>query len=440
MPTRSSLRLRLQRGLVVAGLLLGMLMLAAIYVIGMSAWQSSRYTLYAFEELLIPHLIDVLVVAWLAWVGSSVGSFLNVVAWRMPRGEGVGGRSHCPRCETQLLARDNFPVFGWIALGGRCRTCRLPISPRYPIVEASVGFSLTAIGLAELYRFNLPHDIVGHVHGPIRSPTIDQVAIVTLCYHAVGVALSWACGLIRWDGNPIPNRLVAVGGLLVILPMLVMPSLGQVSWRLLTGDQVGPGAFSHLDAVARLLTALAAAGVAGRSLARGLCPQADLKMNPLGSDTRRLIDLIVVTSIPAILVGWQALPMVLLLASVFAVGLRRVSPLGDAMGRFAIAIPLATTIQLVVWRASLGWAWWPSEVSEPLTILIYAAAVLVIPGWLREPTVNANATPADVGPDDQERGVDERAPSELRDEFGEAEGSLEGPDDGTAPGFDTTRR
>jgi leader peptidase (prepilin peptidase)/N-methyltransferase len=73
-------------------------------------------------------------------LGACVGSFLNVVVWRLPRGESlVTPPSHCPKCNTPLRWYDNLPVIGWIKLGGKCRYCRAPISPRYPIVEAITG-------------------------------------------------------------------------------------------------------------------------------------------------------------------------------------------------------------------------------------------------------------------------------------------------------------
>jgi leader peptidase (prepilin peptidase)/N-methyltransferase len=73
-------------------------------------------------------------------LGSCIGSFLNVVVWRLPRGESlVTPPSHCPKCGNRLKWYDNIPVFGWIKLRGKCRFCGLPISPRYPIVEAVTG-------------------------------------------------------------------------------------------------------------------------------------------------------------------------------------------------------------------------------------------------------------------------------------------------------------
>ena len=72
--------------------------------------------------------------------GAMVGSFVTVVAHRVPRGEGVvAGRSRCPGCGEQIAAYDNVPVISWVALRGRCRSCSAPISARYPLAEAGLG-------------------------------------------------------------------------------------------------------------------------------------------------------------------------------------------------------------------------------------------------------------------------------------------------------------
>ena len=73
-------------------------------------------------------------------VGLCVGSFLTVVAHRLPRGESfVGGRSHCVACGETIGARDNLPVVSWALLRGRARCCGVAISPRYPLTEFGVG-------------------------------------------------------------------------------------------------------------------------------------------------------------------------------------------------------------------------------------------------------------------------------------------------------------
>jgi leader peptidase (prepilin peptidase) / N-methyltransferase len=82
----------------------------------------------------------------LAFVGGLlIGSFLTVVAHRVPRGESVvGGRSHCPHCGTQIAAYDNLPVLSWLLLRGRSRCCGEPISPRYPLTEITLAILWTA--------------------------------------------------------------------------------------------------------------------------------------------------------------------------------------------------------------------------------------------------------------------------------------------------------
>ena len=77
--------------------------------------------------------------------GSVVGSFLNVVAYRIPKKESlIKGRSHCTACGRQILNRDLIPVFSWIFLGGRCRFCKSRISSRYMAVELITGLSYLA--------------------------------------------------------------------------------------------------------------------------------------------------------------------------------------------------------------------------------------------------------------------------------------------------------
>jgi leader peptidase (prepilin peptidase) / N-methyltransferase len=73
-------------------------------------------------------------------VGACIGSFLNVVVYRLPRGISLATPpSRCPKCEARLAWYDNIPVFGWILLRGKCRYCEQPISPGYPIVEGMTG-------------------------------------------------------------------------------------------------------------------------------------------------------------------------------------------------------------------------------------------------------------------------------------------------------------
>jgi leader peptidase (prepilin peptidase)/N-methyltransferase len=80
--------------------------------------------------------------------GLAIGSFLNVVIWRVPRGESVANPpSHCPGCDAQIGPRDNIPVVSWLLLRGHCRHCGIAISPRYPLVEAGTCALFVAFAL-----------------------------------------------------------------------------------------------------------------------------------------------------------------------------------------------------------------------------------------------------------------------------------------------------
>jgi leader peptidase (prepilin peptidase) / N-methyltransferase len=89
--------------------------------------------------------------------GLVIGSFLNVVAWRVPRGESINHPgSHCPVCETPLRPIDNIPVISWVVLRGRCRYCRTAISARYPLVEVACAVLFALVALAVGWTWLLP--------------------------------------------------------------------------------------------------------------------------------------------------------------------------------------------------------------------------------------------------------------------------------------------
>ena len=354
------------------------------YVVGMAAWQSSSDRWTPFTELLIPRILDVVMVGWLFYIGSSIGSFLNVVAWRMPRGVSINGRSHCPWCDSTLKWKDNWPVFGWLALGGRCRTCRMPISPRYPIVELCIGLCILLVSWTELFNssINLPFHPEKHGRiGSLWTPYITRESICITIYHAVAIAVSWAFGLVRFDGHRLPRRLVVTSLAMLIVPMLVYPTLAIVPWQV-EMDQSWRPAGRHLDAAMRIVSGTAAAVVIGRSLARYLSPTADPKLNPLGTGTGRMLDLIAILCVPGIIVGWQAVLGVTILAVLIAYMIpKRI----DSLSRLSVAMPIALSIQLLFWKPLHDFAFWPSVGTQPLVTLIWAAAVLLIPIGLKQP-------------------------------------------------------
>jgi leader peptidase (prepilin peptidase)/N-methyltransferase len=128
-------------------------------------------------------------------VGLALGSFLNVVITRLPRGEQiVTGRSRCPHCRTPLAWRDNLPLLSYVRLGGRCRFCGAPISRRYPLVELAAGILAAALW----WRF--PASPLLLAYGPFCGALLALSAIdlehrllpdaITLPGIALGLALA----------------------------------------------------------------------------------------------------------------------------------------------------------------------------------------------------------------------------------------------------------
>jgi leader peptidase (prepilin peptidase)/N-methyltransferase len=102
-----------------------------------------------------------LVAAIAGLFGLVIGSFLNVVIWRVPRKESiVHPRSRCPSCDTQIAERDNVPVLSWLLLRGRCRTCGTGISVRYPLIELLTGVLFAAVGARFYDSWALPAYLV----------------------------------------------------------------------------------------------------------------------------------------------------------------------------------------------------------------------------------------------------------------------------------------
>jgi leader peptidase (prepilin peptidase)/N-methyltransferase len=97
------------------------------------------------------------VVVFSGLIGLVIGSFLNVVAWRVPRGESINHPgSHCLVCETSLRPIDNIPVISWVFLRARCHFCGTAISARYPLVELATGVLFALLAWALGWSWVLP--------------------------------------------------------------------------------------------------------------------------------------------------------------------------------------------------------------------------------------------------------------------------------------------
>jgi leader peptidase (prepilin peptidase)/N-methyltransferase len=135
-------------------------------------------------------------------LGACIGSFLNVVVWRLPRGESlVRPRSRCPGCGAAIPAWANVPLLSYLALRGRCRACGARISLRYPLIEALTGAAFAAFLL---------------VHGPGPRLLVDW----TLASALIAVTF------IDLDHHIIPDSITLPGMVAGLALALFAPELG----------------------------------------------------------------------------------------------------------------------------------------------------------------------------------------------------------------------
>ena len=176
--------------------------------------------------------------------GAVVGSFLNVVIYRLPREKSlVRPRSACPACGALIRWFDNIPVLSWLALRGRCRSCSAPISVRYPLVEVAAG----AFAVLALWRWGISLvavEVVIFAWISLVLGLIDldfQILPDVLTYPSIllGFTASWFGGYTWW----LDSGLGAVIG--AALPIMVI-----VLYRLLRGiEGMGWGDVKYLAAI-----------------------------------------------------------------------------------------------------------------------------------------------------------------------------------------------
>jgi leader peptidase (prepilin peptidase) / N-methyltransferase len=177
-------------------------------------------------------------------LGMLIGSFLNVVAWRLPRGESlVRPRSRCPRCETPIRPYDNVPVLSWLLLRGRCRTCKVPISARYPAVEAATAALYAAVAIGRHGALNVVLGLLlVTALVPIVLIDLDRRLIPNAITLPASVAAVAAGALI--DPGFVPEQLIAgaAAGGFFLLTALVHPrgmGMGDVKLAAVLGLYLG---------------------------------------------------------------------------------------------------------------------------------------------------------------------------------------------------------
>lgn len=184
--------------------------------------------------------------------GAAFGSFVNVLAYRLPRRESlVKPRSRCPGCGTAIRARDNIPVVSWLLLRGRCRDCGIRISVRYPAVELVTAAAFVVLGIKLGREAALWPALALAVILVAAAATDLERRIIPNRLMAAGAVLA----LVLWtiaDPGRLPENLIAgaaAGGFLLIAAIAYPAGMGMGDVKLAAvmglflGKLVGPALF-----------------------------------------------------------------------------------------------------------------------------------------------------------------------------------------------------
>ena len=173
-----------------------------------------------------------IVFAWFTYVGACIGSFLNVVAWCVPRGKSVALRdSCCPKCNEKIRRIDNLPIFSYINLSAKCRNCKTHIPVRYLIVELVVAAIFGSLFLYELVTgaANVPSARVLTHKGIlwiIMYPKWDVISVYF--FHAAFMSVVLVLSLIEWDRQKLKWPLAMVALLAFAIPSSICVPLQPI--------------------------------------------------------------------------------------------------------------------------------------------------------------------------------------------------------------------
>ncbi|HEV3449344.1 MAG TPA: prepilin peptidase [Gemmataceae bacterium] len=302
-----------------------------------------------FDRLLDPDMPAPLVwfvLFWLFAAGACIGSFMNVVIYRLPAGLSLlHPPSRCPACETPIRATDNVPIFGWMRLRGRCRQCRASISARYPAVELLVAILFVGLAWAELLS-------------PVEDGQTLAESWGVYAYHLFLLCSLICAAFIEFDGHALPARLM--------VPALIVGLGAPLLWPHLRPLAAGDG-----NAVADGLTGFAA----GTILGLATWPASFVR----SAQRTILRDFTVTLACVGAFLGWQATSGV----AVIAAALRLLVALGSrvpAIGRIGCVgcVSLTALVWIMAWKATAQRLPWMGGGVGPTTWLGTVAGVLVL--------------------------------------------------------------
>lgn len=231
--------------------------------VAQSAAARQSFARMSFAQNLMFRLCESLSAFFFFVIGACVGSFLNVVIYRVPLGiSTLITPSHCPGCSEKIHGKDNSPLLGWLKLAGKCRNCQTDISARYPVIELVVGFIFLLLYFVQLISggLNLAGRTTPTYAGVLWILFYTKWPLVWLyVYHCslFCTLLSWA--MMRYDGHKVPRFSV---GLMLVL-FAAVPVFVPAVQPYPAGIDGRTVAILEMPGVISLLGIVAATGVCG---------------------------------------------------------------------------------------------------------------------------------------------------------------------------------
>jgi uncharacterized protein (TIGR00730 family) len=311
----------------------------------------------------LPWSANLLIALFLWGYGSVVGSFMNVVVWRLPGGKSViMPRSRCPKCGNAIRWFDNVPVLGWLWLLGRCRNCRMPISARYPVVETGVALLFIAmafVGPTTSGR-NLPETGI-LLAPPLRLPLMHHLWLIYV-YHLLMFCTLICMALIRYDRQPVPRRLFYPALFVGLIAPLIWPELHPVAFA--APVHIGDRWIALLD------------GTVGFAVAASLALVRRFVWADRDPVTQPIPD-VLSAALVGLFLGWQAAVLVIIVAGAGHCWTLRMSHARPRLRRFSWAghLVIAAIVYIVFWRVLDQSAPW---LASRATVAVFSSGFFVI--------------------------------------------------------------
>ena len=308
---------------------------------------------------------------WITFLGSCFASFLNVVAWRVPRGRSILGSSHCPSCDAKLSMIDNVPVFGWLNNDGQCRSCGNPIAVRYLVVELLLGLTFLLLFLFEV--------VWGGINLPIR-PDVRQFGIefllftpnwfliLTFAFHAALMCGLFTIAVITSEHKRIPASVILFAAVFLLAIASTWPHVIQVPWTagVAQVSDWPPMQFSKtsLYTMAIGLCAGIAAGLIswglGTMVAAKIPQRAEQGNEQTGMNAARCSSMVASMGLIGIGLGWQSVVFVLVLWFICRPVLKLFLPtaLLPLVSNGSAVMMFATILHIILWRWQMPMDFW----------------------------------------------------------------------------------